>query len=67
MFPFEGMPEPAQWLAQGLPLTHFLRVVRGIVLKGSGFGDLAGELVWMGAILLVLVTLASLRFRKKLV
>ena len=66
MFPFEGMPKPAQWLSQGLPLTHFLRIVRGIVLRGSDIHDLAGELVWLTAILLALVTFSSLRFRKKL-
>ena len=48
MFPFEAMPRPAQLLAQALPLTHFLRIVRGIVLKGRGFADLGGELVWLG-------------------
>jgi ABC-2 type transport system permease protein len=67
MFPFEGMPRPAQWIAQALPLTHFLRVVRGITLKGSGFSEVAGEMIWLGALLLVLIALASLRFRKKLV
>jgi ABC-2 type transport system permease protein len=66
MFPFEGMPKPAQWIAQALPLTHFLRVVRGITLKGAGFADVAGEVAWMGGILVVLVTLATLRFSKKL-
>jgi ABC-2 type transport system permease protein len=66
MFPFEGMPKPAQWLAQGLPLTHFLRIVRGITLKGAGFPDVAFELVWMAGILVAFVTLASLRFSKKL-
>jgi ABC-2 type transport system permease protein len=67
MFPFESMPRPAQVLALALPLTHFLRIVRGIVLKGSGFGDLLTELVWLVAILGALVALTSLRFRKKLV
>ena len=67
MFPFDAMPLPAQWLSQGLPLTHFLRIVRGIVLKGSGFADLRGELVWLTCILFALVLFASLRFRKKLV
>jgi ABC-2 type transport system permease protein len=66
MFPFEGMPKPAQWLSQVLPLTHFLRIVRGITLKGSGFADVRTELVWMAGILVALVTLASLRFSKKL-
>jgi ABC-2 type transport system permease protein len=66
MFPFEGMPKPAQWLAQALPLTHFLRIVRGITLKGAGLFDVLGELTWMAVILVALVTLASLRFSKKL-
>ena len=67
MFPFEAMPRPAQWLALALPLTHFLRIVRGVVLKGSGLGDVLGELLWLTGILVALVALASLRFRKKLV
>jgi ABC-2 type transport system permease protein len=67
MFPFESMPAPARFLSQGLPLTHFLRIVRGVVLKGSGLTDLAGELLWLAGILGTLVALTSLRFRKKLV
>ncbi|HZX93784.1 MAG TPA: ABC transporter permease, partial [Myxococcales bacterium] len=66
MFPFEAMPRAAQWLAQALPLTHFLRIVRGIVLKGAGLSDLGPELLWMSCILVALVVLASLRFSKKL-
>jgi ABC-2 type transport system permease protein len=67
MFPFDAMPRPARWLAQGLPLTHYLRIVRGLVLKGSGLRDVAGEVLWLSAILTTLVTLAALRFRKKIV
>jgi ABC-2 type transport system permease protein len=66
MFPFDAMPVPAQWLSQILPLTHFLRIVRGITLRGADFSDVATELVWLTAILGALVTLASLRFSKKL-
>jgi ABC-2 type transport system permease protein len=66
MFPFEGMPLPAQWLSQALPLTHFLRIVRGITLKGAGFADVAPELAILVSLLAVLVLMASLRFRKKL-
>jgi ABC-2 type transport system permease protein len=66
MFPFEGMPVPAQWLSQALPLTHFLRIVRGITLKGAGFADVQVELIWLVGILSVLVVLASARFSKKL-
>ncbi len=66
MFPWEAMPKPAQWLSQLLPLTHFHRIVRGIVLKGSGFQDVSRELFWLCCILVALVALASTRFSKKL-
>jgi ABC-2 type transport system permease protein len=66
MFPFEAMPRPAQWLSQLLPLTHFLRIVRGIALRGATFGDVVGEVVQLAVILGALITIASLRFRKKL-
>jgi ABC-2 type transport system permease protein len=66
MFPFEGMPRPAQLLSTALPLTHFLRIVRTITLKGGYFSDVSAELVWLSGILVALVALASLRFQKKL-
>jgi ABC-2 type transport system permease protein len=66
MFPFEAMPRPAQWIGQALPLTHFLRIVRGIALKDVGITDLWPELAWMGGLLVLLVSLASLRFSKQL-
>jgi ABC-2 type transport system permease protein len=66
MFPFEAMPRPAQILAEVLPLTHFLRIVRGIVLKGSHFADVQRELYLLCGLLAALVLMASLRFTKKL-
>jgi ABC-2 type transport system permease protein len=66
MFPFEGMPKPAQWISTALPLTHFLRVVRGIVLKGSGPSDVGFEVLQMAFILVVLVTAAGARLTKRL-
>jgi ABC-2 type transport system permease protein len=66
MFPFEAMPRPAQWLAQAIPLTHFLRVVRGIVLKSATFADLFGEFIWMTALLIALLALSAVGFRNKL-
>jgi ABC-2 type transport system permease protein len=66
MFPFEGMPRPAQILSTGLPLTHFLRIVRAITLKGGDFADVQRELLWLAGILGVLIAFASTRFRKKL-
>jgi ABC-2 type transport system permease protein len=67
MFPFESMPRPAQLISQALPLTHFLRIVRGILLKGADFADVGLELVWLCGIFGALVLLTSLRFTKKLV
>ena len=66
MFPREGMPKLAQWLSEILPLTHFLKIIRGIALRGAGFDDLRGELLRLAVILAALVTLSSLRFRKNL-
>jgi ABC-2 type transport system permease protein len=66
MFPFESMPRPAQLLAEALPLTHFLRIIRGVTLKGAGLADLRVDLIALGVILTVLVALASARFRKRI-
>ncbi len=66
MFPFEGMPEPAQYIGEVLPLTHFVRLTRGIVLRGSELGELLPELAALTAFSVVMVTIAILRFRKRL-
>jgi ABC-2 type transport system permease protein len=66
MFPFEAMPRAAQFLAQLLPLTHFLRIVRGITLKGAHAGDVATEVLWLCGLLGALIALSSLRFSKKI-
>jgi ABC-2 type transport system permease protein len=66
LFPFEAMPRPAQWLGSAMPLTHFLRIVRGIVLRGSTIVDLRAEIGALAVIGAVLVGLSALRFRKKL-
>jgi ABC-2 type transport system permease protein len=66
VFPFEGMPRVAQWLSQALPLTHFLRIVRGITLKGAHYDEVQGEFFRLILILGVLMVLAATRFSKKL-
>jgi ABC-2 type transport system permease protein len=66
MFPFRAMPAWAQAIGEALPITHFLRIVREIVLKGAGLGDVAGDLWPLALILLVLGSLALLRFRRTL-
>jgi ABC-2 type transport system permease protein len=64
MFPFRGMPRWAQWIGELLPLTHFLRIVRGIMLKGSDAGQLLGDLWPMLAFTAVAGTIALLRYRQ---
>ncbi|WP_414832033.1 ABC transporter permease [Afifella sp. YEN Y35] len=66
MFPFRGMPEWAQILGNVLPLTHFLRVVRGIMLKGSDLSFVWPEIWPILAFLGVIATLALIRFRNTL-
>lgn len=66
MFPFEGMPEFAQWLAEVLPLTHFLRLVRGIVLRGASLMELHSSIWALLAIFAVTMVMAIARFHKRL-
>ncbi len=66
MFPFRGMPEWAQWLGSCLPLTHFLRIVRGILLKGSGPIEIAPELWPLLAFLVVAMAVGVKRYRQTL-
>ena len=66
MFPFEGMPRTVQWFAEVLPLTHFLRVVRSIVLKQAELSSLTSELWPLAVFFVVMMTLATWRFRKSL-
>jgi ABC-2 type transport system permease protein len=63
MFPFRGMPAWAQWLGEVLPATHFMRIVRGVMLKGAGLGSISAELAALLAILLIVSTLAISRYR----
>ena len=66
LFPIEGMPEGAQYLAAIIPLTYYLRIVRGIVLKGVGLGHLWPNLLPLVIFGAVMFTLSVLRFRKQL-
>jgi drug efflux transport system permease protein len=66
LFPIEGMPTGAQYLASIIPLTYFLRIVRGIVLKGVGFGYLWPSFLPLVAFGAVIFSLAVLKFRKQL-
>jgi len=66
MFPFRGMPVWAQWLGEVIPVTHFLRVVRGALLKGQGLGDMWRELLALIAFVCVVTALAMARYRRTL-
>ena len=66
MFPFAGMPQWAQWIGEALPLTHYLRIVRSIMLKGSSITDLRYEAIILFALMLVAMTIAVTRFRRTL-
>lgn len=66
MFPFEGMPRPAQLLAELFPLTHFLRIVRGVLLREADLGLMSGQLWPLGLFFVVVMTLATAGFRKRL-
>ena len=66
MFPFRGMPVWAQWVGEVFPITHFLRVVRGILLKGNGTTEILPHLWPIAAFLLAAATVALLRYRKTL-
>jgi len=65
-FPFDGMPRVVQWLAQLLPLTHFVEILRGVILRGAPLSTM-----WLPALKLVLFLLLAMaaaagRFRKRL-
>jgi ABC-2 type transport system permease protein len=66
MFPFAGMPVWAQWIGEALPLTHYLRIVRAIMLKGSSLGDLQYDAAILFLLMLVAMTIAVTRFRRTL-
>ena len=66
MFPREAMPDVAQWISAVLPLTYFLRVLRGILLKGVGLGALWPEVLALTGFTVVLMAMAVTRFRKGL-
>jgi ABC-2 type transport system permease protein len=66
MFPFAGMPGWAQFIGQAVPATHFLRVVRKVMLKGGEVADVTGELWALVMILVVISGIAMLRYRQTL-
>jgi ABC-2 type transport system permease protein len=66
MFPFAGMPVWAQYIGEGLPLTHYLRIVRAIMLKGAALQNLEYDTIALFALMLLAMTIAVTRFRRTL-
>ncbi|MCD9466904.1 ABC transporter permease [Photobacterium iliopiscarium] len=66
MFPYEGMPVVAQWIAEVLPTTHFIRIIRGIVLRGADLVDLWRDTLWLVIFTIIGLIIASIRFKKTL-
>jgi ABC-2 type transport system permease protein len=66
MFPFAGMPGWAQFIGQGVPATHFLRVIRAVMLKGGNINDVATECGALAIILVAISIIAMLRYRQTL-
>jgi len=66
MFPFAGMPVWAQYIGEGLPLTHYLRIVRAIMLKGATLPNLQYDAIALLALMLLAMTIAVMRFRRTL-
>jgi ABC-2 type transport system permease protein len=66
LFPFAGMPVWAQWIGEALPLTHYLRIVRSIMLKGSSIADLNYDAAALFVLMLIAMTIAVTRFRRTL-
>lgn len=66
MFPFAGMPVFAQWIAQALPLTHFIRLIRGVMLRGASLSELLPSVLALLVFTTIMMSLAILKFRKRL-
>lgn len=66
MFPFMGMPVWAQYIGEGLPLTHYLRIVRAIMLKGATVQNLQYDTLALTSLMLLAMTIAVMRFRRTL-
>jgi len=66
MFPFAGMPGWARFLGEGVPATHFLRLIRKVMLKEGAIADMRGEYIALTLILLVIGIIAAKRYRQTL-
>lgn len=66
MFPFDAMPLPAQYIAEILPATHYMRLIRAVVLRGADAAQLLPDILWLLGFTVVMLAFATKRFRKSL-
>jgi ABC-2 type transport system permease protein len=66
IFPFAGMPKAAQWLAEILPMTHFVRLIRAIMVRGADLTEMPRDMLALAAIAAVLLILSTRRISKRL-
>lgn len=66
MFPYDGMPMVAQYISEILPATHFMRLIRGIVLRDAAILDMSYDALWLLGFSVVGILIASMRFKKRL-
>jgi len=66
MFPYEAMPVVAQHIAEALPATHFIRLMRGVVLRGASAAQLLPDILWLLTFTVIMLAIATKRFRKSL-
>jgi ABC-2 type transport system permease protein len=66
VFPFDGMPPLAQYIAQVLPLTHFVEIIRGVLLRGAPLLEMRVPIAKLALFLAIALAIATLRFRKRL-
>lgn len=66
MFPFDTMPRPAQHIAEILPATHFMRLIRGVYLRGASASQLLPDILWLLGFTAIMLAIATKRFRKSL-
>ena len=66
MFPYDAMPTAAQYIAEVLPATHFVRLIRGVYLRSAEVGDLLPDILWLLAFTAIMLTIATKRFHKSL-
>ena len=66
MFPYDAMPEAVQYIAEAFPATHYIRLVRGVVLRGADAGHMLPDILWLLGFTALLLLVASARFHKRL-